>query len=149
LHPGVESLGIELDVLRPRDRVVAAERVERPAVAARAAVDRHDVVVGALLGAGAGESDLHHQPRTPLSTRARALQGWIAQTREIRSEGPAATPRSAGGKWAANLGERAGPGKPGCRLRSATPRCARRLPAPLARCSKRSRCPGGDPGLAG
>jgi hypothetical protein len=38
--------------------VVAAELLDEAAVARRAAVGDHDVVVGALLGAGTGEADL-------------------------------------------------------------------------------------------
>ena len=46
-------------------RVVAADLFDETAVARRAGVGKHDVVVGALLGAGAGKADLERHSFSP------------------------------------------------------------------------------------
>ena len=60
-QPMRDALGFQLDavgMLARQHRVVGAELLDEAAVARAAAVGDHDVVVGTLLRAGAGEADL-------------------------------------------------------------------------------------------
>src|SRR5262245_51220981 len=77
--PRLDRVGLERDALRIRLRVEAADDGERPTVALLALVHHDDVVVGAILGAGARESDLHHRgpgPPADPQNRPRNLGEW-------------------------------------------------------------------------
>src|SRR5690606_19110946 len=59
-QPMLDALGDERHALAVvgEHRIVAADLLDEAAVARRTGVGDHDMVVGALLGAGAGEADL-------------------------------------------------------------------------------------------
>ena len=80
LEPMLDALGLQADavlVFGRQHRVVAAQLLDEAAVARAAAVGDHDVVVRALLGAGAGQADLQAHRYLVVSCQPRpGLQGY-------------------------------------------------------------------------